>query len=133
MRRFPVGDPRVQRLDVLAGATVFRMAEAEHQAEKGEVVVGAEVVTNLGDLLDRARVAAGRKTAGRASRWSAGLTGPVAADPWPPLAPGALTEEQVRPWLLAAVYQRLLRRPGAIPGRAAPGGGALPALRRSRL
>src|SRR6476469_7239040 len=47
-RRFQVGDPLVQRIDVLAGATVFRMAEAEQQAEKDEVVVGAEVVTNVG-------------------------------------------------------------------------------------
>ena len=51
VRRFPVGDPQVRRLDVLAGATIFRLAEAEHQAEKGEVVASAEVVSNLGDLL----------------------------------------------------------------------------------
>ena len=110
-RRFQVGDPRVRRLDVLAGATVYRMAEAEHQAEKGEVVVGAEVATHLGDLL---AVQEWRQAPDGGARFAvvARLTGPVAADPWPALAPGALTEDQVRPWLLAAVYQRLLAGQG---------------------
>ena len=40
------------------------------------------------------------------------LTAPVAADPWPALAPGALAEAQVRPWVLPAVYQRLLADQG---------------------
>jgi predicted ATPase/class 3 adenylate cyclase len=110
-RRFPVGDPRVRRIDVLAGATVFRMAEAEQQAAKGEVVAGAEVVTTLGGLLT---VREWRQAQDGGPRFAviAGLNGPVATDPWPPLAPGTLTEEQVRPWLLAAVYQRLLAGQG---------------------
>jgi predicted ATPase/class 3 adenylate cyclase len=109
--RFQVGDPLVRRSDVLAGATVYRMAEAEHQAEKGEVVVGAEVVTHLGDLLT---VQEWRQAPDGGARFAVvtRLTGPVAADPWPALAPGALTEDQVRPLLLAAIYQRLLAGQG---------------------
>jgi predicted ATPase/class 3 adenylate cyclase len=110
-RRFQVGDPLVQRIDVLAGATIFRMAEAEQQAEQGEVVAGAEVAANLGGLLT---VREWRQTRDGGPRFAVvgGLNGPVAADPWAPIAAGALTEDQVRPWLLAPVYQRLLAGQG---------------------
>ena len=49
VRRFLVGDPQIQYIDVLAGATLDRMATAEHQAHKGEVVVGPEVTPQLGE------------------------------------------------------------------------------------
>jgi class 3 adenylate cyclase len=38
-RRFLVGDPQIQLLDVLAGAILDRMAAAEQQARKGEVLL----------------------------------------------------------------------------------------------
>ena len=38
-RRFVVGDPEIQLIDVLAGGLIDRLADAEHLAEKGEVVV----------------------------------------------------------------------------------------------
>src|SRR5262245_19469595 len=37
-RRFVVGDPGIQLIDVLSGATIARMAAAEHLADKGEVL-----------------------------------------------------------------------------------------------
>ena len=37
----------------------------------------------------------------------AGITDPVAADPWPELPPDALGEDHVRPWLLPGVYERM--------------------------
>src|SRR4051812_24674288 len=51
VRRFLIGDPQIQLIDVLAGATLSRLAAAEHQAEKGEVVASAEVVAELDDAL----------------------------------------------------------------------------------
>jgi class 3 adenylate cyclase/Tfp pilus assembly protein PilF len=120
VRRFAVGDPQVQRIDVVAGATIVRLADAEHQAEKGEVVAGPEVVTALGDLL------AVREWRGDEAGWQrfavvAQLTAPVAADPWPSLAADALTEAQVRPWLHAAVYGRLLAGQGQFLAELRPG------------
>src|SRR5207237_10269741 len=50
-RRFRVGDPKYHYVDVLAGATLDRMAAAEHQAQQGEIVVSAEVCQTLGDSL----------------------------------------------------------------------------------
>ena len=40
-RRFVVGDPDIQLIDVLAGALMDRLAAAEHHAERGEVVLDA--------------------------------------------------------------------------------------------
>jgi class 3 adenylate cyclase len=47
VRRFLVGDPAIQYIDVLAGATLDDMAAAEKQAQKGEVVLGPTAVALL--------------------------------------------------------------------------------------
>ncbi len=41
VRRFVVGRPDIQAMDVLAGGILDRLAAAEHQAQQGEVVVSA--------------------------------------------------------------------------------------------
>ncbi|MGE5264712.1 MAG: tetratricopeptide repeat protein [Acidobacteriota bacterium] len=43
VRRFAVGDPQIQLIDTLAGATIARLAAAEHLAH-GEVIVDAATV-----------------------------------------------------------------------------------------
>ena len=50
-RRFQVGDPAIQVIDVLAGAIMNRVAEAGEQTRRGEVVLGAEVVVQLGNAV----------------------------------------------------------------------------------
>jgi class 3 adenylate cyclase len=57
--RLVVGDPQVQRLDLLAGATLERLARAEQAAGQGEVLVGPEVMQQLGEQLDLAGRRAG--------------------------------------------------------------------------
>ena len=51
VRRFVVGQPEVQRLDVLAGATVSRTSSAEHQANTGEVIADEATINVLGHSL----------------------------------------------------------------------------------
>lgn len=108
-RRFLVGDPRVQIIDVLAGATVTRVAVAEQLAEPGEVVVDPATWARLGD---GARAAAFRdppESAGPERDPYAvvvGLRGEVPRTPWPPLT-GAPSAERLRPWVLPAVYERV--------------------------
>lgn len=100
-RRFLVGDPAIQRIEVLAGETLVRMAAAETHAGQGEVVVSREVAASLGDAL--------RVSAWRAEELVAvvgGLTGAVEPSPWP-LPPAALPAELARQWLLPAVYEQL--------------------------
>jgi class 3 adenylate cyclase/tetratricopeptide (TPR) repeat protein len=109
VRRFVVGDPTVQTIDVLAGATLDRMAAAEHHANRGEVLVAPEVVAAVGHALTVREV---REDAATGCRFAvvAGLAHPANDAPWPPLPVHALTTETIRPWLLRPVYQRLTGR-----------------------
>lgn len=106
VRRFLVGDPQIQVMDVLAGATLDRMALAEQQSEKQEVVVGEEVAAVLGDQLE---ITAWRSDEESGLRFAVvgRLLAEVETDPWPDLPEGSLDDEQVRPWLLPAVYDKL--------------------------
>ena len=109
VRRFLVGDPAIRIIDALAGATLERLAAGEHVAEKGEVVVAAEVHTALGDLLEISELRADDQD--RVFAVARGQTRPATTAPWPDLPTAALTAaftgEQVRPWLLPPVYARL--------------------------
>jgi adenylate cyclase len=115
VRRFRVGDPKIQYIDVLAGVTLDRMATAEKLAERGEVLVGPEVIVQLGD---KAEIEQWRYEAETHQRFAvvSSLTEQIEAIPWPPFSPSAktraaeeLTEAQVRPWLLPPIYERLKR------------------------
>ena len=101
-RRFVVGDPKIQLLDVLAGRLVDELAAVEHAAETGEVVLGESALAALGDRVD---VSERRGPDGDITRRATTLRVPVArsavAEPEP------LPEELVRPWCLPAVYERL--------------------------
>jgi class 3 adenylate cyclase/tetratricopeptide (TPR) repeat protein len=105
-RRFRVGDLKIQYWDVLAGATLDRLAAAEHEAESGEVVISAEVARQLDSDL---QISEWRDDQASAARFAvvSGLKRDLEADPWPTLAPDALPEEIVRPWVLPATYERV--------------------------
>jgi tetratricopeptide (TPR) repeat protein/class 3 adenylate cyclase len=82
------------------------MAAGEHQAERGEVVVEGDTVARLEEQVT---VAAWREDTetGESFAVVSGLARQVEEAAWPALAPSALAEEQVRPWLLPPVYERL--------------------------
>lgn len=109
-RRFVVGDPEQLRLDVIAGALFDRLAAAEHQAERGEVIADAATVDLLGAA---AQVTAWRQEAETQTRFAVlgALTGPAPERPWPP-AP-ALSADLARSWLLPPVFRRLQAGQGA--------------------
>ena len=105
VRRFLVGNPAIQQLDVLAGTTLERLAQAEALAHSGEVVLDASTAHRLADRL-------------AISAWRNTLTGePVAvvgslkAPPAPGRAPAALPALVPKPalnaWLLPTVAERL--------------------------
>jgi class 3 adenylate cyclase/tetratricopeptide (TPR) repeat protein len=103
-RRFVVGDPEIQLIDVLAGALIDELAAAEGTAESGEIVLARSAIEALGD-----RVALGdERPDGQGALTAAvlrGLREPVesrAAELEPDVP-----EELVRKWLLPAVYERL--------------------------
>ncbi|MEM6427654.1 MAG: tetratricopeptide repeat protein [Deinococcota bacterium] len=47
VRRFAVGDPDIQLIDVIAGETLTHMAKAEHNAERGEIVLAEQTALHL--------------------------------------------------------------------------------------
>ncbi len=105
-RRFVVGDPRIQLLDVLAGATLERMAAAEHLARKGEVLVDANTASQLGEAMP---VAEWRGDEDTGDRFGCLDRRGAAVAMAPPLAASGvpLDETQARVWLLPAIYERL--------------------------
>lgn len=103
-RRFVVGDPDIQLIDVLAGRTLDHVASAEKVAEKGEVVAGAEVIENLGESV---AVVEWRETGGQRFAVVGALRELPAPSPLPPLGAEALPEAETRCWALPPVYRRL--------------------------
>ncbi len=104
-RRFIVGDPDIQRIDVLAGRTLDHVAAAEKMAEKGEVIAGEEVVDALygsGHIVEWRVDSAGERYA--VIDRLAVIPEP---SPHPALRPDALSDEQTRSWALPPVFRRL--------------------------
>ncbi|CAN5874969.1 adenylate/guanylate cyclase domain-containing protein [soil metagenome] len=121
-RRFLVGDPTLRVIDALAGATLVRLANAEHQAQRGEVVIAMDAqwldrtgekatATPLYVLDDMVKISQLRhdEETGQIVGVVQGLRQPVAIRPWPDLEIDALSDDQVRVWLLLPVYERLRR------------------------
>lgn len=112
VRRFMVGDPNYTVLDVMAGTTLERLAAAEHQAEKGDVILDAATATALDGLITIAEWRTDHDTAERFAVLAT-LKTAVSPHPWPALPANALPEDQVRSWLLPPVYRRLQTGQGA--------------------
>ena len=102
-RRFVVGDPDIQLVDVLAGRLMDAMADAEQQSAPGEVVLDAGALASLG-----ARVRLRERRAGGLGEVGvvAGLVDRVVAPPQPQRMPD-LPPEVARQWILPPVWERL--------------------------
>ncbi len=105
VRRLVVGDPAIQRIDVLAGAALDRVAAVAHLAQCADVMLSPDCVGALGES---ALIVEWRTDAqGMHFPVIGGLMEPVATAPWPPLTPGIPRADQLRPWLLPAIYARI--------------------------
>ncbi|HEV8365638.1 MAG TPA: adenylate/guanylate cyclase domain-containing protein, partial [Gemmatimonadaceae bacterium] len=99
VRRFLIGSGSERVYDLLAGKTVDRAVAAASTARPGEVVVTQEIFR---------RVGLAAATADGESNSEFLPVSAAATSQAPPPAPEAiLTSEQIRPWLPAAVYERL--------------------------
>ncbi len=109
-RRFVVGDPAIQLIDVLAGALIDDLADAEHHASQGEVVLDESALAALGErvLLREVREDPGGRRFGVVSELAVDVPVDDVVEPPP------LDEELVRPWLLPAVYERLRQGRGEL-------------------
>jgi len=106
-RRFLIGDPTIQLVDALAGETLYRLATAEHLTERGEIVLDQPAVTALGYNV---QVLEWREDTESGERFAVmnQLEVKIEPEPWPALEADALTDEQIRPWLLPPIYDRLM-------------------------
>ncbi len=106
VRRFVVGDPQYTLLDVMAGKTLENLANGEHQANKGDVILDAAAAALLEDQIQILEWRTDDHTGDRFAVVS-GLKGEVAENPWPTIQFASFGMEQARPWLLPAVYRLL--------------------------
>jgi predicted ATPase/class 3 adenylate cyclase len=106
IRRFLIGDPQIQVLDVLAGGTLNRLSDAAHLAERDDVVVDTMTLAWLEPPL---RVAGWRLETETQQRAAIIAELLVAVDqvPWPARLADRLSDGQLRPWVLPAVYARV--------------------------
>ena len=104
-RRLLAGDPDIQIIDTLAGSTLVRMAAAEKVAGKGEVIIGSEIKAQLGSTAQTLE----RKTSdGQQTFYVLTELSECAIEtPWPDMIDRPLAHEQLRPWLLKPIYERL--------------------------
>lgn len=104
VRRAMVGDPSIQLIDVLAGSLLDQLAEAEHQAEGGQVLLDESAMGLVdGGIVAAASVfkAPSQRVYAIVDRLTVDVPEAVAPEPPP------LDAEQVRPWLLPVVYERI--------------------------
>jgi predicted ATPase/class 3 adenylate cyclase len=102
VRRFRVGDPGIQLIDVLAGTLLDRLAAGEHLAGTGEIIVSGEVASALKDNL---QIAGWRRHADTGEQFAliVGMSVMAPVNPWQAIKPGNLPEEQIRPWVLSEI------------------------------
>lgn len=99
-QRWLVGDPAVQRVEVLAGALLDRLAAGAERALAAEVLAHESVGPGYA-------ARAWREAGGTRFAVVEALDTPVPESPWPALDPEAVPDEKARPWLLPAVYERV--------------------------
>lgn len=111
VRRFLVGDPKIQLVPVQAGSSVNEVALAEGVAERGDVVI-TEAVAH--QLRDDVVIGQWREDATTGQRFGivAQLNVSVEPQPWPNLVEHAALETEAENWLQTAVYERLLAGKG---------------------
>lgn len=103
VRRFVVGDPQIRQVDIAAGSAVVRTATAEHLAHPGETLVDVPTAEALGEGIEVSEWRTDESTGERFAVVRALATNVVPA----PLAPTPpLSDEMLKPWLHAAVYER---------------------------
>lgn len=107
VRRFLVGDPAIQLLDIVAGAPIMRVAEAEHVAQRAEVALSLECFPAVADHALLLEWRAGTSDDADRLPIIGGLLTTLEARPWPAIAPDALPPEQLRAWLLPAIYMSI--------------------------
>lgn len=110
-RRFVVGDPAMHQMDVLAGAPLRAMSQAEGMAQRGEIVLAPAARAALQSAATPGEIRV-HPEEGREFAVLQSLAAPADANPWPVMPATTLDAVQLRPWILAPLYARLRRGNG---------------------
>jgi adenylate cyclase len=105
IRRFVVGDPEVQLMDMLAGAVLVQAIEAEQHAHRGDIIAGRDLAARFGPALLTEPHAHPDYLLVR------GLDLALEPRPWPSVAHD-LDPDLVRPWVLGPVYEQIVSGQG---------------------
>ncbi|TNE51759.1 MAG: response regulator [Deltaproteobacteria bacterium] len=105
-KRFLVGNPSVQSIEVMAGDALHTLALGEFLAAPNETLVHVSACEELQDSL---LVSEWRQPDNSEHQFAvlSDLKSSAPPAPWPPIPEGALTPEQLKPWLLDPVYHRV--------------------------
>jgi class 3 adenylate cyclase/tetratricopeptide (TPR) repeat protein len=108
VRRFIVGDPQYTLVDVMAGRTLENLANCEHHANKGDIILDSAAVDALGERLQISEWRTDEHTGEKfAVITGLGEDPRSLENPWRQLEPETFTDEQVRSWLIPSVYRLL--------------------------
>ncbi len=117
-RRFVVGGPQIRLIDTFAGKTIETMARAAELAQQGEIVLAPTTL----NVIARSGATKQSPICSVEIAWDENcprndkiapftvvseLTTPVDPTPWDELPDEALSDEQLRPWILPALYECL--------------------------
>lgn len=109
-RRFVVGDPNYQLIDILAGATITRLSTAEHLANRGEILLDEKSSQQMGTSIE----IQSWRTAENQERFAVlGVQAVRAASSPTEIRPIEVPVEILKPWLHPMVYERELSQHGA--------------------
>jgi class 3 adenylate cyclase/putative methionine-R-sulfoxide reductase with GAF domain len=102
-RRMAVGgDARSHQIDVLAGATLTTLSSAEHESERGEIVLAT---ANIPSVAEKFNVAEWRKE--KQFAVLTGLKNEVSPSPWAELGGDAIIKSRLRPWMHPTVFEKV--------------------------
>ncbi len=111
VRRFLVGDPATQTIELIAGSTVMRMAAGEHLAAKGETIFDFTTAQMLGERL---LVKEWRSEPSEESPFAVveSLSGDAPGLPWPEPDAVRLPGESLRAWIHPPIFERITQGQG---------------------
>ncbi len=104
VRRFAVGAPEIQRIDLIAGRTIDRVSAVQASARAHEVAVASEFESHPEMSLGDARQT---EIPGETARVVLAVRAAGSLSPLREIEDVSLPDEVVRPWLLAPVFDRL--------------------------
>ncbi len=104
VRRFTVGDPAIQLIDVLAGSTLDRMAAAEQMASQNELIIDEVSLQPLRAAVTVAQWHADPQNGTQYALVTA-LDPPASPQPWPDCP--TLSAALAQPWVLPTIAARL--------------------------